>query len=444
MKVGIVGGGITGLSCAYYLGKAGIEATVFDATPGGCMGTVRRDGCILETGPESWLAAKPHAEQLIREVGLADELQGSNDSQRRTFILRHGRFCTLPEGLQMVVPTKILPIIETPLFSWGTKIRMGLEMFRSPKTLPDRSVTEFIADHYGREAVEYLAEPLLAGVYGGSPEALSAASVLPKFVEYEQKYGSVSVGSLRDRKSFPKPQPGAPKQSIFKGMRSGMGTLIDNLAGRTTVVRHKVESLAPSGAAWSLYVNGEWLHFDHVILACRANDATNLMAPVDGTAADLLASIPFTGSSVWTFCYRRSEIANKLDAFGFLVPRAERRVIMACTFLNTKWEGRVPDDKAVIRCFSGNPDSSREEVEEDLRRLMGIKAEPLFVLDHRWPGSMPQYTVGHTARMDALEARMRDIPALWLAGNSYRGLGIPDCVRSAREVTQAIAAELTA
>src|ERR1700744_4150823 len=144
MRVGVVGGGISGLACAYYLGKSGVDATVFDPKPGGTIGSVKQDGCILETGPESWLAAKPWAEQLIRELGLGDELMGSNDAGRRTYVLRHGQFVTLPEGLQMVVPTKIWPVVESRLFSWQTKFRMGIEMFRSPQLLPDRSVSEFV------------------------------------------------------------------------------------------------------------------------------------------------------------------------------------------------------------------------------------------------------------------------------------------------------------
>jgi oxygen-dependent protoporphyrinogen oxidase len=233
---------------------------VFDPAPGGPIGSINVEGCILETGPESWLAAKPWAEQLIREIGMGDQLTGSNDAQRRTYVLRQGRFVTLPEGLQMLVPTKILPVIATQLFGWGTKIRMGLEVFRSPQQLPDRSVAAFVQDHFGAEAVDYLAEPLLAGVYGGSPHELSAPSVLPKFVEYEQRYGSVVVGTLRDKR---KPSG----QSIFKSLKGGVGTLIDALVARVNVVRTPVEAIAPG---WSVFSDGEWRSFDRVVLACGA------------------------------------------------------------------------------------------------------------------------------------------------------------------------------
>jgi protoporphyrinogen/coproporphyrinogen III oxidase len=432
MRVGIVGGGISGLSCAYYLGKAGIEATVFDPAPGGPIGTVVVEGCILETGPESWLAAKPWAEQLIRELGLGDELTGSNDASRKTYVLRHGRFVTLPEGLQMVVPTKVLPVLESKLFGWGTKLRMGLEVFRSPKALPDRSVAAFVEDHFGPEAVDYLAEPLLAGVYGGSPHELSAASVLPKFVEYEQRYGSVVVGTFREKR---KPSG----QSIFKSMKHGVGMLIETLRQRVNIVPQRVTGLALTDSGWQIEAGGIPHPFDRVVLACGANHSVPLVAPSDPALADLLATIPYTGSSIWTFGYRRSDIKHPLDAFGFLVPKAERNAIMACTWLGTKWLGRVPDDKAVFRCFSTDPDVTREAAQSELHRLMGIQADPIFAINHRWPDSMPQYTVGHSARVLEIEARAAQIPGLCLIGNAYNGIGIPDCVRSAQKATEAIA-----
>jgi oxygen-dependent protoporphyrinogen oxidase len=409
VRVGIVGGGISGLACAYYLGKSGIDATVFDPTPGGTIGTVKLDGCILETGPESWLASKPWAEDLVRELGLGDKLAGSNDAQRKTYILRDGRFVTLPDGLQMVT---------TQLFSWSTKIRMGLEIFRNPKALPDRSVATFVRDHFGQETVDYMAEPLLAGIYGGSPEDLSAPSVLPKFVEYEQRFGSVVVGNMR--------QKGKPTQALFKSLTGGLGTLIDALVARIKIIREPVHSLPAHD-------------FDRIVLACGANKSVPLLATIDPALADLLDAIPYTGSSIWTFGYRRDEILHPLDAFGFLVPKPERQAIMACTWLRTKWLGRVPDDKAVFRCFSSDPSIGREEVETDLRRLMGIKAEPIFALSHRWPDSMPQYTVGHSARVAEIEARVKQIPGLYLAGNAFKGIGIPDCVRSGKRAAEAVA-----
>lgn len=426
MKIGVVGGGISGLACAYYLGRVGIEAVVFDPAPGGLIGTTTVDGCILETGPESWLGSKPWAEQLIRDLGLGDGIAGSNDARRRTYVIRGGRFISLPEGLQMVVPTRLTPVLTTELFGWRTKLRMATEVFHNPRVLPDRSVSEFVTDHFGHEAVDYLAEPLLAGVYGGSPDSLSAISVLPKFVEYEQRFGSVVVGALREKRR-PAGEP------VFKSLRNGMGTLIDALRDRTHIVRARVESIQPVENGWGIYAEGEWRPFDQLVLCCGANRAAPLIGPIDARAGELLAAIPYTGSAIWTFGYRTEDIPHPLDAFGFLVPKPERNAIMACTWVATKWLGRVPDGKSVLRCFSTDPNASAEEMRADLRRLMGLTAEPIFALCNRWPDTMPQYTVGHTLRVAELESRLASIPGLHLAGNAYHGIGIPDCVRSAKE-----------
>jgi oxygen-dependent protoporphyrinogen oxidase len=165
-----------------------------------------------------------------------------------------------------------------------------------------------------------------------------------------------------------------------------------------------------------------------------------LIAPVDDLLAELLSTIPYTGSSIWTFGYRREDIRHPLDAFGFLVPKAERGAVMACTWLGTKWPGRVPEDKAVFRCFSTDPDVTREASQAELHRLMGITAQPIFAVNHRWPDSMPQYTVGHSFRVADIEARAGEIPGLHIIGNAYNGIGIPDCIRNARQVAEAIQA----
>lgn len=438
MRIGIIGGGITGLSCAYYLGRAGIEATVFDPMPGGTIGTVYHEGCVLENGPESWLAAKPWAEQLIKEVGMGDELTSSNDANRRTYVLRHGKFVTLPEGLQLVVPTKVMPIVATTLFTWGTKIRMGLEMLRSPQATPDRSVSDFVRDHFGDEAVEYLAEPLLAGVYGGSPDNLSAASVLPKFVEYEQKYGSVVVGALRTK--IPKPAAG---RGIFLTLKRGMGSLVEELESRVHVLPLRVDGLAKGETGWGIRSEGEWYPFDQVVVACGANHAVGLVSPHDERLGELLGQIPHSSSEIWTLGFRKEDISHPLDAFGFLVPRKERKVIMSCTWLNTKWAGRVPDDKVVLRCFSTHEGVTREAVLDELGHLMGIKAEPIFALHQRWNHAMPQYTVGHARRAEEIQARFDAIPGLHFAGNALSGVGIPDCIRSARQAAGGVVEGLT-
>src|SRR5258706_5039006 len=221
-SVAIIGGGISGLSAAYYLSKAGISSTLIEARPrlGGVIQTEHIQDCVVEAGPDSFLSIKPWAMDLLRELGLESEVIGSNDHQRKPFIRRRGRMVELPDGVQMLVPTKLLPMAFSPLVSWPTKFRMALEYFRRPGAAPDhdRSVAEFVEDHYGREVVDYLAEPLLAGIYGGDPSQLSAASVVPKFVEWEAQYGSVSRGAMKAGAASPSP--------IFGTLKLGLGQLI--------------------------------------------------------------------------------------------------------------------------------------------------------------------------------------------------------------------------
>src|SRR5437899_656116 len=223
MRIVIVGGGISGLSAAYYLAKAGVSSTLIEKRPrlGGVIQTERIDGCLVEGGPDSFLAAKPWAMDLIRDLGLEGEVIGSNDHLRKTFIRKRGRMIPMPDGLQFLVPTRILPILTTPLLSWTTKARMAAELFRRPPDTPreDCSVAEFVAEHYGQEAVDYLAEPLLAGVYGGTPETLSVSSVLPRFVALEARYGSLSKGMLAERRAVGAAQP------TFRTLKAGLGSL---------------------------------------------------------------------------------------------------------------------------------------------------------------------------------------------------------------------------
>jgi len=213
----IVGGGISGLSAAYYLAKAGISSTLIEKRPrlGGVIETERIDGCLVEGGPDSFLSAKPWAMDLIRDLGLESEVIGSNDHLRKTFIRKRGRMIEMPDGVQFLVPTRIAPILTTPLLSWTTKVRMALEYLRHPPAAPrpDCSVSEFVVDHYGQEVVDYLAEPLLAGVYGGAPESLSVVSVLPRFVELESKYGSLSKGALAERQRASAPPQATDQQA---------------------------------------------------------------------------------------------------------------------------------------------------------------------------------------------------------------------------------------
>ena len=439
----IIGGGISGLSAAYYLNKAGVRAKLIEkaAHLGGVIRTSTQQGCLLEAGPDSFMAAKPWAMDLIREVGLADQVIGSNDHLRVTYILKHGKLVPLPDGLMMMVPTKILPLVGTKLLTWGTKIRMGLEFLRRPPKAPlaDRSVYDFLLDHYGQESIDYLAEPLLAGVYGGDPREMSVNSVLGRFVEIETKYGSLTRGVL----AAPRPK-GSGSGSLFRTLKNGLGQLVDKLKGSADVVHGAVESLERNGSGFRARVNGDFIEADQVVIATPAGDAARLLQPWNGNLAQLLQSVPYTSSVTLSLGYRKDTFDHPLNGFGFLVPKRERKLMAACTWVGNKFSYRVPDDMVLLRCFMGgdalkeSDESLVEAAQRELQTIMGIKAVPVLHSIARWPNSMAQYTVGHEQRLRQIESIVQGIPGLHLAGNGYRGIGLPDCIKAGKEAATRI------
>ncbi|MBM3740461.1 MAG: protoporphyrinogen oxidase [Acidobacteria bacterium] len=436
--VAIVGGGISGLSAAYFLSRAGTRAIIIekDSRLGGVIRTDRVDGCLVEAGPDSFLAAKPEAMELIRELGLESDVISSNDHRRVTYILKNGRLVPLPDGLMMMVPTRLGPMAMSPLLGWGTKVRMGLDYFRRPSasTSKDEPVSTFVRRHYGQEAVDYLAEPLLAGVYGGDPEKLSVASVLPRFVDMERTHGSLTRGVLAARSG----QSGQGGGSLFRTLKGGVQQLTDALIERTQpkTLAAGAETLERAGTGFRLRVGRQWMEAARVILAVPAWCAAGIVRALDPELAALLDTIPYASSMTAALGYRTGELGHSQNGFGFLVPKRERQRMVACTWVGTKFDHRVPPEMALLRCFLPlAPDSDEAviaHVREELRRIMGIAAAPVFARVSRWPRAMAQYHVGHAERVKAIEARVAAIPGLRLIGNGYHGIGIPDCIKLAR------------
>jgi oxygen-dependent protoporphyrinogen oxidase len=447
-SVAIVGGGISGLSTAYYLSKAGISSTVIEARPrlGGVIQTEQICNCTVEAGPDSFISVKPWAMSLIRELGLESEVIGSKDHERVTYIRRHGRLVPLPDGVQMLVPTKILPMVATTLLGWPTKMRMGLEYFRRNNGAPkgDRSVAEFVEDHYGREAVDYLAEPLLAGIYGGDPAELSVNSVLPRFVELEKWHGSLTRGVLAERHKAQ-----GPRAPLFRTLRGGLESLVNAVwraTSRASVVHGSVNAMERVRDGFRLQIAGDWMSADRVVLACEAHQAARLMPTVDIRACQLLGSIGYNSSVTIALGFDRNAVRDQMRGFGFLVPKRERKRLLACTWVGNKFPNRVPETMAVLRCFAGGDatlaqtdDAIISSIREEVREIAGVVADPLFSRVFRWPRSMAQYTVGHAERLEELESRMASLPGLHLAGNAYYGIGVPDCVRMGKQAAERIA-----
>lgn len=448
MSTIVVGGGITGLAAAHTLAKAGHPVTLIEKSPrlGGVIETRNMQGCVIEGGPDSFLAAKPAAMQLIRELGMADEVISSNDHDRVTYIWKKGRPVRMPDGLMMMVPTKMMPMAISPLLSWGTKIRMGLEFWRRPPSepQPDRTVAAFIRDHYGQETVDYLAEPLLAGVYGGDPEELSVTSTLTRFVDMEAKYGSLTRATLVARKNAPAGGGG----SLFKTLKGGLGDLVARLEAelrpRIRIIHGEAQT-TENGSGWRVRVGGDWISAEHLILATPAWQASALMQPVDGEVSEMLVAVGYNSSMTIALGYDAAAARHAYPGFGFLVPKVERQFLAAATFVGTKFSHRVPEGLSLIRCFAGgdaNLALSDEQViartRQDLERILGLRAQPLFSSVSRWPKSMAQYRVGHAERMKALSTRVSRLSNLRLAGNAYQGIGIPDCIQSGQQAAEGV------
>jgi oxygen-dependent protoporphyrinogen oxidase len=452
-EIVIIGGGISGLSTAYHLAKQNIPSTLIESRPrlGGVIQTDRIEGCTLEAGPDSFLSAKPAALDLIRDLGLSADVIGSNDHLRVTFVKKNGRLVPLPDGLMMMVPTKVLPLLTTPLLSIPTKVRMGMELFRAPKMRgEDESVADFVLEHYGQEAVDYLAEPLLSGIYGGDPRQLSVRAVLPRFVELSQKYGSLTKGVLASRKQAKAQGPPAP---LFRTLKGGLGQLVDAvsaaIAPHTTIVRDRAQTVERAGDAYRVRVGGDWLEADQVVLACEAHSASNLLGAVDSRVSDILGSVGYSSSMIVALGYDAADFVKPPVGFGFLIPKKERRRLVALTWVGTKFSYRVPEGKIVARCFLGGAedagvlnesnDSVLDAVTRELRDLAGVTATPRFTQITRWSRSMAQYPVGHPRRMAELWTRMAELPGVHLAGNAYDGIGIPDCIRMGKTAAEKIA-----
>ncbi|HVJ09434.1 MAG TPA: protoporphyrinogen oxidase [Acidisarcina sp.] len=462
MKVAIVGGGISGLSAAFEIEKSraakpNVEYVLLEKSPrlGGSVFSEWVDGCLVEGGPDSFMTEKVSATKLCADLGIADHLVGSNDSARKTYILLKNRLIALPDGLMFLVPTKLIPTALTPLFTWKTKIRMGLELLAPPRPMHgDESVAALVERHFGAEAVDRLADPLLSGIYGGDASILSARTVLPKLVEMEEKYGSLTRGMLAAYgKQTPKPNASSkPRGSIFSSLRGGMQELVSGIESRLnpSSIRKSttVSRIERTADGWQLIIDGEPQQFDALVVATQAWAAGSLLAGVDAQLGKDLGDIPYSSSITVTLGYAETDLASSPDGFGFLIPASENRSMLACTFVHRKFPNRTPDGIGLLRCFLGGArnsallDESDEQLESrvrtELKEILGLTANPRFVRIHRWRKAMAQYSVGHQERMDRISQAVARQPRLALAGNAYLGIGVPDCIRTGQAAAASI------
>lgn len=466
--VTIVGGGITGLSAAWYVqqetARQGIDITYSLLEQSDRWGgkilteTVTGYGArpfIIEAGPDSFLSQKPWAAQLARELGIADQFLPTNDGRRQTFILHNGRPTPLPDGVMLIAPTKIRPFLQSRLISpWG-KLRMGLDWFIPPKTDDtDETLAQFIQRRLGQEALDKIAEPLLSGIYNADAELQSMMATFPRFRDMEKEYGSLIKAMLAAKKSRTQTSPNGNAPSMFTSFKPGMEELTLALREQLTGdcrLGIKVERLEIrdwrltsdlQSPIYQLHLSdGSTLPTNTIILAVPSFISASLLADIAPQAAETLRQIRYVSTGTVSLAYKRDEIDHPLNGFGIVIPRSERRRINAVTWSSTKFDHRAPEGFALLRVFFGGsrtpemmdvPDEALLPIAQaELREMMGITAVPLFHRIYRWQQSNPQYDVGHLERVAAIEASLP--PGIFVTGSPYRGVGVPDCVKQAKD-----------
>jgi oxygen-dependent protoporphyrinogen oxidase len=457
-QIAIIGGGIAGLSAAFFLEKArragvDLQWTLFEKSGrlGGVIQTERRDGFVIEAGPDSFLSAKPDGARLCHDLGIGDQLISSNDADRKTYILVKGKLVPIPQGLEFMVPTRVWPMATTPLFSFTTKLRMAAELFLSArKEAADESVGDFVRRHFGQEMVDRVAEPLLAGVYGGNAEHLSIRAVLPRFAEMEREHGSLVRATLKAKAQYRSKAPtGAKPQPLFTSLKNGMQQMVEALVAAlpqaSIRLRQQNVSLRPANDDWQVDSAGINEKFQAVLLAVPAPSAAALLRQVHPALIEGLGKIEYTSSAAVALAYDEATLP---PGHGFLVPRSEGRKMMACTFVHKKFSHRAPEGMKLLRCFfsssrmadllTHSEEGLQEIARQELKEILGLNAEPRFARTFRWDRAMAQYETGHLDRVSEMEKTIAAMPGFHIIGNSFHGIGVPDCIKSARLTVEQI------
>lgn len=467
-RIAVIGGGITGLSAAYRLLELAeeqsrtIEVTVFESRPaaGGWIGTIDQGDYLIDTGADMFITNKPAAIELCKRVGLEEELIQTNAKYRGALILKDGKPVPVPLGFELMTPSRIGPILKTPLLSPLGKIRMGLECLiprrQSPSGLDkdDESLASFVNRRFGREALTRLVQPLVAGIYTSDPEKLSLRATLPRFLDMERDQRSLIKAIRKQKRETQSNDATGARYGLFAAFRGGMQTLIRTLAERVSeqgsiLYGHRVTKVSPSPqSGYDLTVETSdnspaTQHFDAVIFSTAAPltaKMTNHFAP---ELSSLLNKIEYASTAIMVSVHRLADIRHPLNAFGLVIPAAEKRKLFAVAFASRKFPGRAPEGCVQLRTFAGGAmqpeilENSDEEltqiVREELSDILGVSGEPLFSKLLRHNQSMPQYHLGHLELVEQIEQQAAQYPALEFAGNAYRGVGIPDCIHSAEQ-----------
>jgi oxygen-dependent protoporphyrinogen oxidase len=469
-RVIVIGGGIAGLAAAHRLAELAsanslsIDIKLLEASArlGGSIATERVGDFLVEAGPDSFITEKPWALRLCERIGLSSRLVSTQAANQKIFIVLRGKLVQLPEGFFLLAPTRLWPFLQTPLFSWPGKLRMASEMFLPRgKANDDESLGSFVRRRFGREALERVAQPLVGGIYASDPDQLSLSATMPRFKEMERNKRSViyAMWSAQRERAKNREAGSGARWSLFVTLAGGMQELVDTIAQRLPEGAVHLNSPATNlnrntDNTWRVTVGGtEIIEADAVILATPAFRSGQLLESIEANAAADLKSIPYASTATVSLGYRREDFPQVLNSFGFVMPAIEKRKIMACTFSSLKYPGRAPDNCILLRAFVGgslqpelfsDDDRTMEQnVRDELAALLGGRAEPQFARVWRHPNSMPQYHVGHEARVKRIETALQEFPTLALAGSAYHGVGISDCVRTGEEAAETLIEQIS-
>jgi protoporphyrinogen/coproporphyrinogen III oxidase len=481
-RIAVVGGGISGLAAAHRVTELlpRAELSLYEAADrlGGVVRTIHHDGCLVEQAADSFITKLPWAIDLCRRLGISDDLLSTNAAKRRAYVVRDGRLLPVPDGFVLMTPRKLWPILTSPVLSWRGKLRLLAEPLildrqnfanDDARASNDESVASFATRRLGREVFERLVQPLLVGIYTADPAKLSISATLPDILRQYRAYGrlilagkgqSPPTGTLSDEGNEPATAESGARYGLFVAPKNGMSSLVERLADRLldrTIHLNSPIARIDRGeeGGWNLsyldQANPE--RFDAVIVALPAPSAGRLLRDCDPELAAELGQIEYAGCAVVSCCYRREQLANLPSGFGFVVPIVARRRILAASFASEKFPQRAPNDQIIVRAFLGGALDPRIMERSDselgaiamaeLADLLEITGQPLWTDVAKWPGSMPQYHVGHLDRVASIEVRVAELPSLELAGNAYHGVGIPQCIHSGELAAERIAGCLT-
>lgn len=466
MRIAIIGGGISGLATAYRLSQSQLakegklEIHLYEASDrfGGVIQSEKQNGFLMEKGPDAFISAKPGALELCQELGLSPEFLQTNPNYRTSFILSNNKLVPMPQGFYLMAPTKVREAIKTPLLTIAGKIRMACELFIPKKKLPgDESLASFVRRRFGKELLDRIAQPMIAGIYSADPERLSLEATFPNFLKMEQDSGSVIRGMAKQHDAATRSASG-PRYSLFLSLREGMGDLISKLIEQMPDVsfhiKKKTQGIEKAGGWKIRFSDGEIIETDLLCLAVPAPVCARILKGVDPALTENLRRIPYANVATLNLGFARRDIQYPFNGIGYVVPAIEKKKIMGCTFSSVKFTGRAEDQETILlRAFIGGHSSRQllakpdekivKEVLQELKDLLGISAEPIHQMFSRWEESIPQYHVGHRETVSHIFTALEKHPGLYLTGNAYDGTGIPDCITHASKTAARILAEVS-